>query len=275
MKGVRIPGFGSSVAGHWPLASRLRYRGKKSLIDRQIASLPSHYVDGIGKGEFRSVGIDLVNLLVRHAGLQPRHRVFDLGCGLSRLALHLQGYLDSRGRYHGLDVVREIIEWNRRNVTEQDRRFHYHHQDVANSLYNRGGSEPAELVAFPFADGAFDLAVATSLFTHLQPAAAERYISELARVVGPRARVATTWFLLNEESRRGIESGKSVPALGFEHDGCRVDDPANPDAAIGFEETWVRQQFARHGLRLRKVLYGWWTGTRSGEAYQDLLIASK
>lgn len=267
--------FTRSILGRWPLASRLRHRTKKNLIERQIAVLPS-YAGAIGKGEFKSTGLDLVNLLVKHAGLQPRHRVLDLGCGLSRLALHLQGYLDSRGTYEGIDVVQDMIEWNRQHVTEHDPRFQYHHLDVANTLYNRDGAESAEATSFPFEEDSFDLALATSLFTHLQRQAADRYVSELARVIGPTGRVATTWFLLNDESREGIEGGKSAPALGFEHHGARVDDPENPDAAIGYEETWVRERFAAHGLRLRKVVYGWWCGTRSSkEVYQDLLIASK
>ena len=264
-----------SFLGLWPLASRLRYRDMQELIDRQIEILPAHYVEAIGKGEFKATGLDLVNQLVKHAGLQPWHRVLDLGCGLSRIALHLQGYLDSRGRYDGIDVVRDMIEWNRLHVSEHHSRFRYHHQDVANTLYNRDGSEPAAHATLPFADASFDLALATSLFTHLQPDAAARYVAELARVVAPRGRVATTWFLLNDDSRRGIESGRSSPPLACEGDGVRLDDPENPDAAIAFAETWVRERFADSGLRLRKILYGWWSGTRSSRVYQDLLVATR
>ncbi len=264
-----------NLGGRWPLAARLRYFTKNRLIGRQVEALPERYVASIGKGEFRSVGRELLDVLVRHAGLRPEHRVLDVGCGLARVAMHLQGYLDRGGTYEGTDVVADMIEWDREHLTSADPRFRFHHADIANSMYNPGGKVAAEDYVFDFPDGDFDLALATSLFTHLQQAAAANYVAELARLLRPGGRAVTTWFLLNPESREGIAGGKSHPAFAHELGDLRVDDPENPDAAVAFEDDWVRETFASKGLRVADVLYGWWSGRGRGVSYQDVVIATR
>ncbi len=264
-----------NLEGRWPLAARLRYYARSRRIDRQIEALPEQYVDSIGKGEFRGVGREMLDLLVRYAGLRPEHRVLDVGCGLARVALHLQGYLGRHGTYEGTDVVKDMIEWDRQQVTAVDPRFRFHHADIANSMYNPDGKIAAGEFVFTFPDDDFDLALATSLFTHLQRQAAANYVAELARVVRPGGRAVTTWFLLNPVSREGIDAGKTHPAFAHELDGLRVDDPENPDAAVAFEEDWVREAFDSRGLRVADVLYGWWRGTGQGTSYQDVVIATK
>ncbi len=258
----------------WPPAASDRYRAKSRLIDRQIEALPENYVASIGKGEFREVGHELLCLLVRHAGLEPHHRVLDAGCGLARVALHLQGYLDDDGSYEGFDVVKDMIKWDRRHVTARDPRFRFHHANIANSMYNPRGRIEGEDFVFDFPDGEFDLALATSLFTHLQPRAAANYVAELARVIRPGGRAVTTWFLLHPESRKGIDGGTSAPAFAHQQGDQKVEDPANPDAAIAYEQDWVRAAFEGHGLRV-DVLHGWWHGAGPGTSYQDLVIATK
>ena len=42
-------------------------------------------------------------------GLQPHHRVLDLGCGVGRFAVALAGYLDERGSYVGIDIHKRSI----------------------------------------------------------------------------------------------------------------------------------------------------------------------
>ena len=62
--------------------------------------------------EFISVGDGFTReYLLHRAHLQPNERVLDLGSGNGQKARVLATYLDSRGSYEGLDIVRAGIEW--------------------------------------------------------------------------------------------------------------------------------------------------------------------
>lgn len=62
--------------------------------------------------------------------------------------------------------------------------FHFQVADVINGAYNPGVSHRAAEHVFPYPDAAFDVALATSLFTHLKPFESERYQAETARTQG-------------------------------------------------------------------------------------------
>ena len=59
--------------------------------------------------DFRETGRVLRDFLIAHCGLQPGHRVLDVGCGVGRLAVALTSYLNTDGRYEGFDIVPEQI----------------------------------------------------------------------------------------------------------------------------------------------------------------------
>src|ERR671935_128902 len=60
------------------------------------------------KGDFKRAGARFLETAVEK-GLEPHHRVLDLGCGVGRFAVALSEYLDERGRYIGLDTAQESI----------------------------------------------------------------------------------------------------------------------------------------------------------------------
>ena len=47
-----------------------------------------------GDGDFRAIGAEFLERLVRDAGLERHHRVLDIGSGVGRLAIPLTQYLD-------------------------------------------------------------------------------------------------------------------------------------------------------------------------------------
>lgn len=203
--------------------------------------------------------------------------VLDLGCGHGRLARGLLGYLWFPGRYIGLDVDVRRIEDAKQRIQSRVGNFEFVHADVYNRDYNPGGSVPAAEYEFPFGDGTFDAVFAASLFTHLLPQEAERYVAETARVLKPGGRAILSCFLLDHYRGPGTTVS---PNYEFTHPlsggDAAVRDPEYPDAAIGYTRAFLTAAAARAGLTVKEVLPGWWSNA-PGRAVneQDLLLLEK
>jgi SAM-dependent methyltransferase len=207
-------------------------------------------------------------------GLQPQHRVLDVGCGIGPLAIGLIPHL-TQGSYEGFDISSEAVAWCRRTFAAYHPRFRFQHANLANTAYNRKGSLRACDFRFPYADSEFDFAFLGSVCTHLMPDEVAHYLRELARVLRPGGKCVISYYLLHEESLRGIEAGTSF--LPFTHsvpgaDGNRVVDRANPELAIAHPEESVLRMYADAGLRLDEPIRrgGWWHGI----AHQQDVIAA-
>ena len=92
--------------------------------------------------------------------------VLDLGCGCGRL-LRFFRHLAPRTRLHGSDISAAAIEWDRVNMPF--------------ARFDVNGPEPP----LPHPDGAFDLAIAISVVTHLPEDLQVAWLAELARVLRP------------------------------------------------------------------------------------------
>lgn len=228
----------------------------------------------VGDGDFHAIGAEFLQHFVRLGGLAPTHRVLEIGCGIGRMALPLTQWLSyGAGSYDGVDVVKDGVVWCAQTITPAYGNFRFHHQDYRNPVYNPDGNLPAERVALPFADSRFDFILMTSVITHLDQATTAAYAAEIARMLQPGGRCFLSLFLMNDEARTRLSQDHrrlafDPQASGPEHQA----DPANPGAAVAFDETWLMTLFARHGLRPgAPIAYGHWSGRRSAN-YQDLLV---
>ena len=138
----------------WLAASHIDLR--LWLTGKSDPDLPPLRLRFVGVGDFRAVGDELKELLVRF-GLRPDDRVLDIGSGVGRVAIPLTRYLGAEGTYDGFDVVRRAVAWCRQNVTPRYPNFRFHHVKVRNSEY-RGSGALASDFRFPFADASFDFA---------------------------------------------------------------------------------------------------------------------
>jgi SAM-dependent methyltransferase len=202
-------------------------------------------------------------------GLRPEHRVLDIGSGIGNLAIGLAGYLTAS--YDGVEIHPEAVAWCQRAITPRHPTFRFHRADLVSRAYNPHGSVTAAEYRFPFPDGSFDFIFLSSVFTHMLPDAVEQYVHEIARLLAPNAVCVASYFLLNDETRAGIDQGRSFMTFGVQHPSglCRLHDAALPEAAVALEESFVRRIHQRAGLRVRDIRRGrWW----SGEAHdQDVL----
>jgi len=234
---------------------------------------PRDLVDFVGPSDFRVEGAHLLRLLVAVGGLRTTDRVLDIGCGCGRVAVPLMRYLTT-GDYDGFDVGREAIEWCRREIAARDPRFRFRFADVANGAYNTAGATAAAAYRFPYDDDAFDFVFLTSVFTHMLPAALDRYLGEIARVLAPGGRVCATFFLSTEEALRAMEAGGAVHQFSVVREGYRASHATVMEAAVAYDEAAVRARYARHGLRIvEPIHFGTWSGRESGETHQDVIVA--
>jgi SAM-dependent methyltransferase len=208
-------------------------------------------------------------------GLQPDHRVLDVGCGIGPLAVGLIPHL-TRGSYEGFDVHADAVAWCRRTISARHPHFGFRHADLSNTTYNPRGTLRASTYRFPYGDEEFDFAYLGSVCTHLLPDEASHYLLELGRVLKPGGTCVVSFYLQNEESLAGIAAGTSF--LPFAHPygagNSRVIDQHNPEAAIAHAEDEVRSWYADAGLRIEEPIRRghWWSGVAHD---QDVITAVK
>lgn len=144
---------------------------------------------------------------LKSQGMQPHHRLLDIGCGSLRGGVHSIAYLQP-GHYFGIDRSADLlkaaqqVELPRHGLSEREPRL----------LQND------EFEFFRF-DTDFDFALAQSVFTHLPFNSIERCLIEASRVLKPGGRLFATFF--EQEDRFSLEPvlrparGRSTPLLTY------------------------------------------------------------
>ena len=193
------------------------------------------------------------------AGLGTNFGIVEWSEGL----IGLIGYL--RGGYDGIDIHSEAVAWCQRAITSRHPTFRFHRADLASRAYNPQGRVPASAYRFPFPDHSFDVIFLGSVFTHMLPDDVESYVREIGRLLAPGGMCVASYFLLNDETRDGVNAGRSFLSFAVPHPSglCRLHDVTKPEAAVALEETFVRRVHAEAQLRIRVVRRGgWWDGKR-------------
>src|ERR1700730_13120323 len=238
-------------------------------------NLPPHRLRG-GYGDLKAVGEEYLHYFIEDGKLRPDHKVLDVGCGIGRMALPLTHYLSGQGEYYGFDPGAEGVNWCIQHITPQFPNFHFEIADLHNEFFNPLGKYNPENFRFPYDDTYFVFVFLTSVFTHLLPETMRNYFSEIGRVLRKDGRSFITYFLLNPESIALIKEGKST--LNFIHklNGCWTASPDNPEAAIAFDETEIRNLYQAGPIRIGEPMYGRWCGRLSGfGGYQDVVVGLK
>ena len=247
-----------------------------AVVGRGDPLVPPRRIRGrVGDSDFVATGEELADLLVDAAGLRAGDRLLDVGCGYGRVARALIARLGPEGSYEGFDASAEAVDWCARRYAARHPRFRFTHLDVANAAYNPGGRVPARSAEFPCGDARFDVVLVASVFTHLLADGTDRYLAESARVLRPGGRLLATFFLLDDEARRRQREGAAEPAFRHEHWPAALADPEVPEAAVGYDEAWVRDRLSAHGLRLQEpVRRGSWSGRPDAQGFQDVIVAA-
>lgn len=273
----------TAAAQTLPPEIRLPVRG----LVRDLASLPGRIIDPRrwsdpwqvihndgSTRDFRASGDAILGELVRYGGLKSSDRVLDIGCGNGRITRPLVDFLAPDAAYLGFDLSKVAIAGCRARYG-RDPRFTFHHADLANSEYNRGGRQAQDAFVFPATEASIDFAFAISVLTHMEIEAIGRYAQELSRVLAPGGRAFLTLFLLDQPRRDEIEAGHAgLPFKDLNAISMVVDAHAT-ESAIAHEEAVVRDLFIGAGLVVGAVHRGTWAPVSQTDNFQDILVVEK
>lgn len=147
-------------------------------MNTKVEGHGQNYVPGMGHDRllpfydplYRLMGIaKLHRPLVDQAGIQPGHRVLEIGCGTGNLALLVKS-LQQDVEVVGLDPDPEALARARRKSERK----------ALSILFNRGFAEE-----LPYADASFDRVLSAFMFHHLGPDEKEATLREVRRVLEP------------------------------------------------------------------------------------------
>ena len=185
---------------------RVRHRGDHIAYYREVVSDDlrrgqATAVGNVQRPAWRRIGRLQVDYLKEH-GLQPRHRVLEIGCGNLRAGWRLIKYLRP-GHYYGVDISPDVILAAQDTVAAQGLAAKVPHLTVVRDM----------TYAF-LPDDYFDVIHAHSVFSHCPLDVIEDCFAHIGRVMKPDAFFDFTFYRsddkdygrLREEFRYRIET---------------------------------------------------------------------
>jgi ubiquinone/menaquinone biosynthesis C-methylase UbiE len=250
--------------------SRTKLEEAIGALDAGLPPVPEPGEIFVGDGPYLEISREFLGYFVEVAGLRTTDTVLDIGCGIGRMAAGLSQYLDpTTGRYIGFDPTQRGIEWCRTAYADRAN-FEFHWADIQNDLYNSAGAYRAAEFIFPCEDHSIDLAIATSVFTHLYEDDIRAYLSEAARVLKPGGRLFSTAYLFSGERPVGTRH-MTFASQGSETGERWHMQNTPPLAGVCYQEDFFRGLAFGASGRQPIVRPGRWRGG-DGPWFQDVVI---
>jgi ubiquinone/menaquinone biosynthesis C-methylase UbiE len=243
-----------------PSAARLTYnpvfKGLVNLFDLipnhmypEFATMPPNHLRirvGLGAGLAKAIVANQAFYLIvgknfwMHSFYEGLCRfdstIIDIGCGCGRFAHHLRDYRFKSetftGKYIGIDIDDEMLEWCRRNFDAE--RFEFHRSTHASKVYTSGDGT-SSYYALPVNDDSVDFVFSTSLFTHLLEDDLKNYCREGFRVLKKGRSMAMYCFCMDYLPH--TYGGRHT----FSHSigNARVESLALPEAAVAYDKQFL------------------------------------
>lgn len=267
-----------------PLKKALKY-GYYSVLDikdtvtgKSNPNIPPRRLNFVGSEDFLNVANEFFGYFTdpNLGGVEPNHKILDIGSGIGRMAIPFIDYMSDEGAYHGFDIDKRGVHWCQENLSKRHPNFHFEYVDLFNKYYNKKGKLSSSTFDFPYEDNFFNFIFATSVFTHMLTPDVLHYFEEISRVMNAGGRAMATFFVIDELAQKAIEEKRTTCDLKYEYDSNSFYSHKNvPEAEIGFLSSWIEEAAEQSGLTIEKTLYGSWSGRLNPFSYQDILILRK
>jgi SAM-dependent methyltransferase len=145
--------------------------------DYRVAIDPAMAIGGL----WEKMGRKQFDFLVSH-GLQPHHRLLDIGCGTLRGGHHFIGYLDE-GHYAGFDISRAAVAAGQQLL--EDKGLTHKKARLWVSVNHD--------LKFGDVNGKYDFLLAQSVFSHLPPDNIRECLAHLNVVMDPGSKFFFTF----------------------------------------------------------------------------------
>lgn len=177
--------------------------------------------------------------------------ILDIGCGCGHNAQYLRDFQHQiqrfRGRYIGIDIDEEMLNWCRETFDAE--RFTFMKSTHSSKSYNvTSGID--EYYKIDLSDQSVDFVYSTSLFTHLLEKQLINYAEESFRVLKPGRAMYMSVFSLDNPP----------PSYGWRHTfshsigNARVESLRQPEAAVAYNEDFLVKISKKVGFTQASVI---------------------
>jgi ubiquinone/menaquinone biosynthesis C-methylase UbiE len=249
---------------------------KMDEFDRNLFPPKRFQIMNYTENNFTAIGRNHFDYFVKELGLKPTDDVLEIGSGNGRIASSLTSYLES-GSYIGVDIMKPFIKWCQKAYSNYDR-FSFKHINIYNKFYNKFAFKKSRDFKFPFEDRKFDFIYLTSVFTHMHSEDVDNYLSEINRMLKPGGCVFITYFLIDEETKKLMEEGKSTRKFIPYTENSYTDKPKNPESAIAFDKMFIEFLYSKNNMKITDLSFGKWRFPelhKSLSHNQDRIVAVK
>lgn len=216
---------------------------------------------------------------------KDNNMILDIGCGTGLLGIASEPFLGQNGKYFGIDVVKNDIEFCRGHYPSSNFEFIYF--DAFNACYAPSGKYAKS--QWPIESNSMDMVTALSVWTHFNEEDALFYFKDINRVLKPNGKAIITFFVLDELYKKSLnmrchKKGKYHMTFQdewiFDQSSYGSDawlHPKNikiPEGAIGVTKIGLDRLISNSGLKLIEHYQGNWKEV-PGIFFQDILIFEK
>jgi SAM-dependent methyltransferase len=233
--------------------------------------LPPRGIIFTGSGDFLEDGKRWTEHF-KHYGLQPSDAFLDIGSGIGRIAVGLTHYLNAEAKYEGFDIMALGVNWCRNNISKRHPQFRFTLIDLKNDLYRNTGDDASQLT-FPYGDNHFEMACATSLFTHLLPDETANYLIQTGRCLKPGGKLVATFFLKDPNA----SDDKAQMDFKFDKGRYALHSEQSQAANVRYDLELLTEMADKAGLKIETIDHGHWRGTPKGQSkdFQDIVVMTK